>query len=124
MVLTTMAISGAMAGLAAMSILLGEQFEYGDRFPTALGFTGITVALLGRNSPGPIAAAALVVAAIDQGARGLAIANIPQEIGQIMQGTLLVVALISYELVRRRNQAVAIREAAARTATHASVIAA
>ena len=121
MVLTTMAISGALAGLAAMSVLLGEQFEYGDRFPALLGFTGITVALLGRNSPGPIAASAFVVAAIDQGARGLAIANIPQEIGQIMQGTLLVVAVISYEVVRRRNQAAAIREAADRTSVGAAV---
>lgn len=116
MVLTTMALSGAVAGLAAMSVLLGEQFEYGDRFPTLLGFTGITVALLGRNSPGSIAISAFAVAAIDQGARGLSTVNIPQEIGQIIQGTLLVSAVISYEVVRRRNQAATIREAALRTA--------
>jgi len=122
MVLTTMAISGALAGLAGMSILLSEQFEYGDRFPTLLGFTGIGVALLGRNSPGGIAAAALVLAAIEQGSRGLAIAGIPQEIGQIIQGTLLFVAVIAYEVVRRRNQAATIREAAAKTASlHAAV---
>ena len=122
MVLTTMAISGALAGLAGMSVLLSEQFEYGDRFPTLLGFTGIGVALLGRNSPGGIAAAALVLAAIEQGSRGLAIAKIPQEIGQIIQGTLLFVAVIAYEVVRRRNQAATIREAAAKTASlHAAV---
>ncbi len=122
MVLTTMAISGALAGLAAMSILLSEQFEYGDRFPTLLGFTGIGVALLGRNSPGGIAAAALVLAAIEQGSRGLAVAGIPQEIGQILQGTLLFVAVIAYEVVRRRNQAATIREAAVKTASlHAAV---
>lgn len=115
MVLTTMALSGAVAGLAGMSVLLSEQFEYGDRFPTQLGFTGIAVALLGRNSPGGIAASAVVVALIDQGARGLAIVDIPQEIGQILQGTLLVVAVVVYEVVRRRNQAAAIREAAHRT---------
>jgi simple sugar transport system permease protein len=116
MVLTTMVLSGAFAGLAAMSVLLSEQYEYGDRFPTLLGFTGISVALLGRNSPGGIAASALVFATIEQGARGLAIVNIPQEIGQILQGTLLFVAVISYEVTRRRNQAAEIREAAARTA--------
>ncbi len=116
MVLTTMALSGALAGLAGMSVLLSEQFEYGDRFPLLLGFTGISVALLGRNSPGGIAVAAVVLAAIDQGARGLATVRIPQEIGQILQGTLLFVAVIAYEVVRRRNQAATIREAAARTA--------
>jgi simple sugar transport system permease protein len=118
MVLTTMALSGALAGLAGMSVLLSEQFEYGDRFPLLLGFTGISVALLGRNSPGGIAVAAIVLAAIDQGARGLAVVKIPQEIGQILQGTLLFVAVIAYEVVRRRNQAATIREAAARTAAH------
>ena len=124
MVITTMAISGALAGLAGMSILLSEQYEYGDRFPTLLGFTGISVALLGRNSPGGIAAAALVLATIEQGSRGLAIVNIPQEIGQIIQGTLLFVAVIAYEVVRRRNQALTIREAAARTAAAHGVVSA
>jgi general nucleoside transport system permease protein len=116
MVITTMALSGAVAALASMSVLLSDQFEYGDRFPTQLGFAGITVALLGRNSPGGIAASALVIAAIEQGARGLTIVHIPQEIGQILQGTLLVVAVIAYEVTRRRNQAATINEAAARTA--------
>ena len=116
MVLITMTLSGAVAGLAAMSVLLSDQFEYGDRFPTLLGFAGITVALLGRNSPGGIVASALVIATIEQGARGLATVGIPQEIGQILQGTLLVVAVIAYEVVRRRNQAADIRDAAERTA--------
>jgi general nucleoside transport system permease protein len=117
MVLTTMTISGAFAGLAAMSILLSEQYEYGDRFPTLLGFTGIGVALLGRNSPSGIAFSAVVLAAIEQGARGLSNAGIPQEIGQILQGALLVSAVIAYEVTRRRNQAITIREAAERTAS-------
>jgi general nucleoside transport system permease protein len=115
MVLTTMVLSGAFAGLAGMSILLSEQYEYGDRFPTALGFTGITVALLGRNSPGGIAFSALVLGGIEQGARGLSNVKIPQEIGQILQGALLVSAVIAYEVARRRNQAATIREAAERT---------
>lgn len=123
MVLTTMAISGALAGLAGMSILLSEQYEYGDRFPTLLGFAGISVALLGRNSPGGIAAAALVLATIEQGSRGLSVVSIPQEIGQIIQGTLLFVAVIAYEVVRRRNQASTIRQAAARTEAHGAVTA-
>ena len=122
MVLTTMALSGALAGLAAMSVLLCEQYEYGDRFPALLGFTGITVALLGRNSPGGIAAAAFVVAAIEQGSRGLVTVDIPQEIGQILQGTLLVAAVISYEVVRRRAQAATIREAARRTAVPVAAV--
>lgn len=112
MVIRTMALSGGLAGLAGMSVLLCQQFEYGDRFPLQLGFAGISVALLGRNSPIGIVFAATAMAAIEQGSRGLVTANIPQEIGQIVQGTLLVVAVIMYELANRRNQTRMIKESA------------
>ena len=112
MVIRTMALSGGLAGLAGMSVLLCQQFEYGDRFPLQLGFAGIAVALLGRNSPIGIAFAAMAMALIEQGSRGLVTANIPQEIGQIVQGTLLVVAVIMYEITNRRNQTRMIKESA------------
>ena len=111
MVIVTMAISGALAGLAGMSVLLNQAFEYGDRFPLQLGFTGISVALLGRNSPTGIAVAAVVMASIEQGSRGLAVIGIPQEIGQILQGTLLVVAVVTYEVASRRAKTVAVQAA-------------
>ena len=111
MVIVTMAISGALAGLAGMSVLLNQAFEYGDRFPLQLGFTGISVALLGRNSPGGIAVAAVVMASIEQGSRGLAVIGIPQEIGQILQGTLLVVAVVTYEVASRRARTIAVQTA-------------
>jgi simple sugar transport system permease protein len=97
MVIVTMAISGALAGLAGMSVLLS--------------FTGISVALLGRNSPTGIAVAAVVMASIEQGSRGLAVIGIPQEIGQILQGTLLVVAVVTYEVASRRAKTVAVQAA-------------
>jgi simple sugar transport system permease protein len=111
MVTITMAISGALAGLAGMSVLLNQAFEYGDRFPLQLGFTGISVALLGRNSPSGIALAAIVLASIEQGSRGLAVVGVPQEIGQILQGTLLVVAVVAYEVTSRRARTRAIQQA-------------
>lgn len=111
MILVTMAISGALAGLAGMSVLLNQAFEYGDRFPLQLGFTGISVALLGRNSPTGIAVAAVVMASIEQGSRGLAVIGIPQEIGQILQGTLLVVAVVTYEVSSRRSRSAAVQAA-------------
>jgi len=120
MVLITMSISGALAGLAGMSVLLNQAYEYGDRFPLQLGFTGIAVALLGRNSPSGIAIAAFVMAAIEQGSRGLAMVGIPPQIGQILQGTLLVVAVVAYELANRRGRITAIREASGVLAPGAS----
>jgi simple sugar transport system permease protein len=114
MIMKTIVLSGAIAGLAGMGPLLSEIHKYGDTFPVFLGFTGISVALLGRNHPAGIAAAAVVWAGIEQAARGLPDVGIPQEIGRIIQGTLLLSAVIAFEVVRRYGQAAEVREAAAR----------
>jgi simple sugar transport system permease protein len=100
MIMKTIVLSGAIAGLAGMGPLLSELHKYGDTFPTALGFTGISVALLGRNHPAGIAVAAFVWAAIEQAARALPEVGIPPEIGKILQGTLLLSAVIAFEVVR------------------------
>ena len=60
MVVLTMVISGAIAGLVGMAHLLGFFHRYTIDFPTMLGFTGIAVALLGRNHPVGMAAGALL----------------------------------------------------------------
>jgi general nucleoside transport system permease protein len=114
MIMKTICLSGAIAGLAGIGPLLAELHKYGDTFPTALGFTGIAVALLGRNHPAGIAVAAVVWAGIEQAARALPDVGIPQEIGRILQGTLLLSAVIAFEVVRRYGQAAAVRDAAAR----------
>ncbi len=118
MVLITMAISGGVAGLIGMGIVLSsnDQLTYGDRFPGSLGFTGIGIALLGRNHPAGVAAAAFLWAALDQGARGLVTVNITGEIAVILQGSLLFIAVIVYAVWERKFLAATIRDAAARTA--------
>ena len=117
MILITMCLSGAVAGLIGMGIVLSsnDQLSYGDRFPGSLGFTGIGIALLGRNHPVGVAAAALLWAALDQGARGLVTVNIAGEIAVILQGSLLFIAVIVYAVWERKSLAAMIREAAART---------
>ncbi len=117
MMMITMAISGACAGLIGMGIVLSsnDQLSYGDRFPGGLGFAGIGIALLGRNHPGGVAAAAFLWAALDQGARGLVTVGIPGEIAVILQGALLFIAVIVYAVWERKTLATIIREAAART---------
>jgi general nucleoside transport system permease protein len=117
MILITMALSGACAGLIGMGIVLSsnDQLSYGDRFPGGLGFAGIGIALLGRNHPVGVGAAALLWAALDQGARGLVTVGIPGEIAVILQGSLLFIAVIVYAVWERRTLATIIREAAART---------
>jgi simple sugar transport system permease protein len=115
MVFKTIILSGAIAGLIGMHSLLADPqfYKYGDQFPRMLGFTGISLALLGRNHPAGVAAAALVWAMIERATQPLSRIGIPQEIGVIMQGAFLLTAIIAYEVVKRRNDANAAARAAA-----------
>jgi general nucleoside transport system permease protein len=117
MVLITMFMSGAVAGMIGLPYLLSDPsfLKYGDAFPTTIGFTGLGIALLGRNNPVGIAAAAIVWATIERATQRLGPLGIPPEIGKIMQGSFLLAAVIAYEVVRRRNDAAAVAAAAAAT---------
>jgi simple sugar transport system permease protein len=102
MIVITLLLSGAMAGLVGMPALLGDSHSYSSiTFQTGLGFTGIAIALLGRNNPIGIAFAAVLWAFLDQSAQILDINNIPKEIVQITQGVVVLSVVIAYELVRR-----------------------
>jgi ABC-type uncharacterized transport system permease subunit len=117
MVLITLFMSGAVAGMIGLPFLLADSsfLKYGDAFPVALGFTGLGLALLGRNSPVGVAAAAIVWATIEVATRRLGPLGIPPEIGRILQGSFLLAAVIAYEVVKRRNDAAAAEAAAAAT---------
>ncbi len=118
MVLITLFMSGAVAGMIGLPFLLADPnfLKYGDAFPTTIGFTGLGLALLGRNNPIGIAAAAIVWATIERATQRLAPIGIPPEIGRILQGSFLLTAVIAYEVVNRRNAAAAASAAAAATA--------
>lgn len=102
MVLTSMIVSGALAGLIGMPDLLTSAHHYGQNFQPGLGFTGIAIALLGRNSPIGIAFAALLWAFLDVTGQQLPLqGDFPQEIVAVMQGTIIICVVVAYELVRR-----------------------
>jgi simple sugar transport system permease protein len=117
MIVTTIMISGALAGLSATGFLLTDFPKYNEAFPLGLPFTGIAVALLGKNHPGGIAVAAFAWSAIEQASRGLLDVQIPPEISRILLGSLLMSSVISFEVVRRRNLTNAIKQAAAQVPT-------
>jgi ABC-type uncharacterized transport system permease subunit len=102
MVVYSMLLSGAVAGLVGMPILLGDAFSYSLTFPAGLGFTGIAVALLGRNRPVGIALAALLFGYLNVASNPLQIlAGVSTEIVAIIQGLILLSVVIAYEVVRR-----------------------
>jgi general nucleoside transport system permease protein len=105
MVVSTMLLSGAVAGLVGMPELLGNSYAYGITFPAGIGFIGIAIALLGRNHPVGIALAALLWGYLDQSSQILDIEGVPKEVVIIMQGTIVLCVVIAYELVRRFGEA-------------------
>lgn len=101
MVIASMMISGAAAGLVGMPQLLGSSYSYGLDFPAGLGFTGIAIALVGRNSAVGIAFAALLFGFLQASSQILDLEGIPKEIVLILQGVMVLSVVIAYELVRR-----------------------
>lgn len=113
MAVSAMLISGAVAGLVGMPELLnGPAAQYSINFPAGLGFTGIAIALLGRNHPLGIVFAALLWSALDSSANALQGVGVPNQLVTIMQGTILLAVVIAYEIVRRYGVALEQREVA------------
>ena len=66
-IVLTMAISGGLAGMVGINEVLGYRYRYYDNFSDNYGFTGIAVALLGRNHPVGVIVAALLFAVLQRG---------------------------------------------------------
>lgn len=102
MVVYSMLLSGAVAGLIGMPNLIGVSYNYGSTIQTGIGFAGIAVALLGRNHPLGIAVGALIFAYLSEQANPLGIlAGISPEIIAVTQGVVVLCVVIAYEVVRR-----------------------
>jgi ABC-type uncharacterized transport system permease subunit len=109
MVVKTMLISGAVAGLIGLPDLLGRTYEYNSDFTSGLGFLGIAVALLGRNNPGGIALAAVLYAFLDRAAVPLQAASLPSSVVTIIQGTIVLAVVVANEIARRVSRQAAER---------------
>ena len=70
-------------------------------FPTGIGFTGIAVALLGRNHPIGMALGAILWSFLERSSNGLQAQGISPEIVTIVQGVAVLAVVVAYELVRR-----------------------
>lgn len=101
MTLVALLLSGAMAGLVGLPELLGRDFAYTLNAPQGYGFTGIAIALLGRNHPVGVALGSLLWAFLDKAALALDNVGVPREIAVIMQGVSVIAVVIAYEIVRR-----------------------
>ncbi|MEO6391170.1 MAG: ABC transporter permease [Pyrinomonadaceae bacterium] len=67
-IILAMSVSGGLAGMVAVNEVLGHRHLYYNEFSDNYGYTGIAVALLGRNHPVGVVFAALLFAILDRGA--------------------------------------------------------
>lgn len=90
-VIIAMAISGALAGSVGVNEILGVQHRLLLEFVAGAGFTGIAVALMGRNHPFGIVLASLLFGALYQGGAELAfeIPTITREMIITIQGLII-----------------------------------
>ncbi|WP_371662218.1 ABC transporter permease [Streptomyces sp. NBC_00280] len=101
MIATSMVISGAVAGLIGMPTLLNDSHQFSNDFPVGIGFTGIAIALLGRNNPVGIALAALLWGFLERTTNHLEFEGYDKEILGVIQGVIVLCVVIAYEVVRR-----------------------
>jgi general nucleoside transport system permease protein len=113
MVIISLLLSGAVAGLVGLPELLGRDHAYTLTSPQGYGFTGIAIALLGRNHPAGIALGSVLWAFLDKSALALDNVGVPREIVLIMQGSVVLSVVVAYEIVRRYGLAAEQRRVAA-----------
>ncbi|MFI8350380.1 ABC transporter permease [Streptomyces sp. NPDC085596] len=101
MIATSMVISGAVAGLIGMPTLLNDSHQFSNDFPAGIGFTGIAIALLGRNNPVGIALGALLWGFLERTTNHLEFQGYDKEILGVIQGVIVLCVVIAYEVVRR-----------------------
>lgn len=90
-IVLTMAISGALAGLAGAIQVLGlAPYNFTTGFNVGLGFDSIAVAVLGAVHPFGIALSSLLFGAMDAGARLMQLrTRVPADVITITQGFIL-----------------------------------
>lgn len=90
-IVVTMTISGALAGMMALNPVMGDQNRLQLDFVTGAGFVGIAVALMGRSHPAGIVLAAVLFGMLYQGGAELAfeIPSISRDMIVIIQGLVI-----------------------------------
>ena len=90
-ILVTLCISGALAGLVGVNEIMGVQHRLLLNFNAGYGFTGIAVALMGRNHPLGVVLAAILFGILTQGGAELSfeMPNIDRNMVTVIQGLVI-----------------------------------
>lgn len=100
-IVLAMALSGALAGMVGIGEVLGYRYRYYHDFSPGYGFTGIAVALLGRNHPVGIVLAAILFGALIRGGLFVDIFtdNVSKDLVQVLQA--IIILFVAMEMLFR-----------------------
>ena len=107
-IILSMMISGALAGIAGATTVAGLTYkvDQASGLP-GYGFTGISVALVGKNHPLGVLASAFLFGVMSNGARKMQFEGIPKEVVGIIQGIIIVFiageAMLKYMTTRKKK---------------------
>ncbi|WP_183603647.1 ABC transporter permease [Paenibacillus phyllosphaerae] len=108
LMLMSMMMSGALAGLAGTFEVLGTQYRYIDNMLSTPGYawSGIMATLLAGSNPIGSVAAAILLAALQTGGMGVERnTEVPLEISSVIQSSLIlfVSARITFSFIKRKK---------------------
>jgi ABC-type uncharacterized transport system permease subunit len=104
-IILTMFLSGALGGLAGVNDVMGYRYRFLDGFSRGTGFTGIAVALLGKNNPIGIVFASILFGILDRGALAMDVfTNTPRELIRVIQAIIIIFVAIGNEFIFRLLQ--------------------
>lgn len=105
-IILTMLISGALAGLAGAVEIAGVQHRLVEGFSPGYGYLAIAVALLGRLNPFGVTLAAVLFAALLNGADAMQrTAGVPVTVVFVIEGLVILFVAARIQLRRRRANA-------------------
>lgn len=97
--------AGLIGGLGGGVHALGAVHRYSGGFSANFGFTGIAIALIARFHPVGIVVGAVLFGALNAaGATIQLFVNIPVQLIDIVQGTVMIFAVAQFALPRRRRR--------------------
>jgi simple sugar transport system permease protein len=100
-IMITMLLSGALAGLMSINNVMGESERLVQNSTEGAGFIGIAVALMGRNHPIGVLLAALLFGFLYQGGAELGLwTSIPIELRIVVQGLVILFTGALDQMVR------------------------
>ena len=100
----TMLAGGAIAGLVGLVSILGASYRYGSDLPTGFGSPASPSPSSAAATPSGWPAPPLLFGALDRSSQILELNGIPPEVVLIVQGVVILTAVIGYQLGTARHR--------------------